>query len=267
MRDAKIKLDAGDLSGAIAATLDIVRSKPTDQTARTLLFELSCFSGDWERAIKQLDVIGNQDVNAMIGAQIFKQNFSAEKDRISTFEEGMIPECLMPPPKYVEDLVVAATHLREGRGAEARKTLDSVEEERPAFACKVNGEEYGDFRDYNDFTSCIFEAIVKDSYTWIPFEQVSKVVFIKPKSLRDLYWTQVEMEMTNGTAGEMFIPSLYVNSHKSDDDEIRLGRVTDWRDAGDDVFVGEGTRLFAVGGASKPMPEIEEIEFLHEADE
>lgn len=43
MNEAKQKLDAGDLGGAIHTALDVVRSKPTDVTARTFLFELSCF--------------------------------------------------------------------------------------------------------------------------------------------------------------------------------------------------------------------------------
>ncbi|MDH3531141.1 MAG: hypothetical protein OEQ28_16400, partial [Acidobacteriota bacterium] len=159
--DAKARLDAGDLEGAVQLALEAVKSKPTDVPARTFLFELSCFSGDWERAAKQLDVIGTQDVNAMIGAQIYKQNLAGEADRIRVFDEGMIPECLMPPPKYVERLLVAGTHLREGRAAEARQVLDKAHEERPAFRCKVNGEQVGDFVDYNDLTMCIFEAIVK----------------------------------------------------------------------------------------------------------
>ena len=265
--EAKAKLDAADLDGAIASALDSVKSSPTDVTARTFLFELSCFSGDWERASKQLDVIGQQDINAMIGTQIYKQNFSAEKDRASTFAEGLVPECLMPPPAYVEDLLVALNHIREGRTADARTMLDQVEEKRPAFACRVNGSEPADFRDYNDLTMCVFEAIVKDSYTWIPFEQVEKITFQEPKSLRDIYWMQGEVEMINGTKGEMFFPTLYVNSYKSDDSQVKLGRVTDWRDLGDEVFVGEGTRLYAVGGEYKAMTDLRELEFVSESDE
>lgn len=264
MNEAKEKLDAGDLEGAVQSALETVRSSPTDVSARTFLFELSCFSGDWERAAKQLEVIGQQDVNAMIGALMYKQNFSAEKDRISTFEKGMVPECLMPPPRYVEDLVVSATHIREGRKDEARALLDKVEEERPAFPCRINGKEVSDFRDFNDLTMCVFECIIKESYTWIPFEQVEKVDLFEPKSLRDLYWVQAEVEMINGTKGEMFLPSLYVNSHKSTDDQIRLGRLTDWVDLGSDVFAGEGTRVFWMDGEHMAMPDIREIDFIHE---
>lgn len=266
MNEAKTQLDAGNLDAAVNLALTDVKSKPTDVTARTFLFELSCFSGDWERAEKQLDVIGQQDVNAMIGAQIFKQNFRAERDRIRYFEDGLMPECLMVPPKYVEKLLVANNYVREGNIADARKVLDEVEEERPAFECSVNGQKVEDFRDYNDLTMCVFEAIVKESYTWLPFEHIKKIEFFPPKSLRDLYWLQAEVEMTNGTKGEMFFPALYAGSSKSGNDQVRLGRMTDWRDLGEDVFVGEGTRMFWFDGEHKSILDLKDIEFFHKED-
>ncbi len=267
MSEAKALFDAGKLDEAIQATLNQVKSKPTDVTARIFLFELSCFSGDWERAEKQLDVIANQDVNAMIGTLIYKQNFKAERDRMSVFNEGMIPECLMLPPKYVEDMVVSSTHIRENRVAEARTLLNKIEEDRPAYACRINGEESADFRDYNDLTMCVFEAIVKDSYTWLPFEHIEKIDFMPPKSLRDMYWAQAEVEMTNGTKGEMFLPTLYCESFKNNDDQIRLGKVTDWREVGEDIFVGEGVRTFQYEGGHIPISKIETLEFIHETED
>jgi len=269
MNEAKTLLDNGDLNGAIEAALNLVKAKPTDIKARTFLFELSCFSGDWERAEKQLDVIGQQDINAMIGSEIFKQNFGAERDRISAFTEGLIPECLLQPPNYVEGMLEAMTYLREKDLAKARETLDKVEETRPVFACKINGEESSDFRDYNDFTSCVFEAIVKGSYTWLPFEQIESVKFEPAVSLRDVYWRQAEVEMINGTQGEMFLPALYAESFKSENNDIRLGKVTDWRDLGEEMFTGEGLRLFQYEGGYLPMTDLKTIEFSHEesADE
>ena len=115
MNEAKTQLDAGNLNGAVTAALSSVKSSPTDVAARTFLFELSCFSGDWERAEKQLEVIGHQEVNAMIGAEMFKQNFHAERNRQRLISDGLIPECLMNPPKYVEELVNAHNRIREGK--------------------------------------------------------------------------------------------------------------------------------------------------------
>ncbi len=261
MNEAKIQLDAGNLNGAMDAALSVVKSNPNDSQARTFLFELACFAGNWERAEKQLDVIGHQDVNAMIGSHIYRQNLAAERNRLRLFSDSLKPEFMMSPPRYVEDLLAANNRIREGNVAEAREILDKVEEERPAFACQINGEDATDFRDYNDLTSCVFEVIVKETYVWLPFEQVEKIKFAAPKTLRDLFWIQAEIETTNGTNGEMFIPALYANSFKSDNDQVRLGRMTDWTDAGGEVFIGEGLRLFWSDGKDKPILELNEIVF------
>jgi type VI secretion system protein ImpE len=267
MNEAKQQLDNGNLKGAMDAALNSVKANPTDQAARTFLFELSCFSGDWERAERQLEVVGHQDVNAMIGAMIYRQNFKAERDRANLFANGLKPEFLQAPPAYIDNLLQANNRLREGNTAEARQMLDDVEETRPAFPCRVNGEEFGDFRDYNDSTMCVFEAILKDQYVWLPLEQVQKIEFFKPKTLRDLYWIQAQVELSNGTNGEMFIPALYSDSWKSDDDQIRLGRMTDWRDAGEELFIGEGLKLFWMDGTEKSILDIQTIEFNHETSE
>ena len=260
MNEAKNQLDAGNLSGAVESALITVKTNPTDVQKRTFLFELSCFSGDWERAERQLDVIGQQDAKAMLGSLIFKQNFHAERSRMRYFSDGLKPEFLTPPPEYVEDLLTANNRLREGNAAEAREILDKVEEDRPAFACRVDGKEREDFRDYNDLTMCVFEAILKETYVWLPMEQVKKIEFFEPKSLRDLYWVQAKVDLHSGLGGEMFFPALYANSWKSRDDEVRLGRKTDWRDAGDEIYIGEGLREFFIEGKAKTILEIKEIE-------
>ena len=261
MNEAKAQLDAGNLSGAVESALNAVKASPTDVMARTFLFELACFAGDLERAEKQLDVIGHQDNNAMIGSLIYRGNLKAERDRLKLFSDSQKPEFMMSPPDYVIGLLTANNRLREGNLAEAREILDQVENERPAFACKINGEEATDFRDYNDLTACVFEVIVKDTYVWLPIEQVERIEFIAPKSLRDLFWIQAKVETVNGTNGEMFFPALYANSFKSDNDQVRLGRMTDWRDAGEEIFIGEGMRMFWSDGKDKPILELNEIEF------
>ncbi len=265
MNDAKLHLDKGNLTAAVESAIGLVKSNPTVYAARAFLFELSLFSGDWDRADRQLDTIGHQDANSAIGSLIYRQNLSAERDRIKFFAEGLRPETPETPTDYINDLFAANDLVRDGKTAEARELLDKVEEERPAYSCTVNGEGFSDFRDYNDLTMCAFEAIVKDSYVWLPFSSVKKLDFLERKSLRDVYWPQAQFELTNGTSGELFLPSLYVNTFKNADDQVRLGRTVDWREAGDDIYVGEGTRVFTMDGKDKPILDLKTIEFNHEA--
>lgn len=261
MEAAKLKLDESDLGGAITAAIESVKKKPTDVATRTFLFELSCFSGDWDRADKQLDAIGHQDTKAALGTLMYRQNLESEKTRVNLFEHSTRPEFLGAVPGYVEELLQAIDLVRRGENASARELLDKVEEDRPATPVTVNGENFDDFRDYNDLTMCVFEAFVKDVYVWLPFEQVESLEFLERKSLRDIYWPRVKVELTNGTNGEMFVPSLYVNTWKNGDDRIRLGRSVDWREVGDDVLVGEGSRLYWMSGKDMPLLDINTISF------
>src|SRR3982751_201267 len=107
MNDAKLQVDQGNLSGAVEAALRLVKTNPTNFSARTFLFELSCFSGDWDRAEKQLDVVGHQDANAMMGSMIFRQNFKAERDRMKYYSDGLKPEFMTRTYPYVDDLLAA----------------------------------------------------------------------------------------------------------------------------------------------------------------
>jgi type VI secretion system protein ImpE len=203
----------------------------------------------------------------MIGSLIYRGNFKAERDRMKLFSDGLKPQFMTAVPSYVEDLLSAVNRIREGNAAEARALLDGVEEKRPAFKCTVNGEGFSDFRDYNDLTMCVFEAFHKDAYMWVPFEAVQKIELFAPKSLRDLYWVQAQIDLTNGIGGEMFLPALYSGSWRSDNDQVRLGRMTDWRDLGDELFAGEGTKLYWMDGKDKSILDIRTIEFSHESQE
>jgi type VI secretion system protein ImpE len=262
MEKAKTLLDAGNLDGAIEQLISDVKANPTDTTLRTFLFELLCFAGEWERAEKQLDVIGHQSMETAIGVQAYRNNIKAERDRQRLFDDGLQPNFLSEPPAYVDLLLAANNRLREGNLAEARETLDRAEEERPALAGKLNdNREFQDFRDYNDATGSVLEVIVKDQYTWLPFEQIKRVEIAAPKNLRDLLWASARIESTDGTMGEVFLPTLYAGSQQHDNDQVRLGRMTDWRQTSEEIYTGVGMRLFLVDDEDKAMLEVKSIEF------
>ena len=109
--------------------------------------------------------------------------------------------------------------------------------------------------------------LLRGSYLWLPFEQVQKIELYKPKTLRDLFWVHANVEMVNGTTGEMFLPALYSGTWKSSNDQVRLGRMTDWRELGPDTYAGEGMRIFWMDGRDKSILDIETLEFNHETAE
>src|ERR1044072_1687812 len=262
MTTAKELLDAGQLQAAIDELTDRVKASPTDTQQRIFLFELLLFSGDWDRTERQIDVIGHQSMEAGLGVQVYRDNIKAERDRSRLLSDGLRPHFITDAPAYVDLHMDAINRLREGNLSEARETLARAEEERAAVKGAINGQEFSDFRDYNDLVGPVLELIVKDQYTWLPFEQIKRIEITKPKALRHLSWVPARNETNDGTNGDVYIPSLYEGSSTHSNDQVKLGRMTDWMNVGEGLYLASGLRLFLVDGEDKGVIEARETQFV-----
>jgi type VI secretion system protein ImpE len=258
---AKELLEAGQLTPAIEQVTAELKNKPADVSLRLFLFELLCFSGDLNRAEKQLDVVGHQDAKVDLGVQVYRNNIKAERDRRRLFSEGLQPHFLSEPPEYIDRHLEAINQLRQGNLGQVRELLDRAEEERPAISGQLSGESFQDFRDADDFVSPILELIVHDKYTWLPFEQLKRIEIAEPKQLRDLIWTSATLESAQGAIGEVFIPVLYAGSSDHPNNLVKLGRMTDWRKLAGDLDSAAGSRLFLIDDEDRPIFEARTIEF------
>jgi type VI secretion system protein ImpE len=261
MTQAEALFKAGQLGAAIAELTREVKARPADERARTFLFELLCFAGEWERAEKQLEVIGHQQAQAEAGTLVYRNNIEAERARQRFRAGGGEPHFLSEPPAYVDLLIDAARCLHEGRFGDARALFDRVEEERPALSGEINGRRFGDFRDFDDATAPVLELFVKDKYTWLPFEQVLRIEVEAPARLRDLLWAPTRIESTDGVLGEVFLPVLYAGTNLDADEMVRLGRVTDRRPAAEGVHLAVGAHLFVTDGDDEELLGVRSLVF------
>ena len=175
-------LDAGHLSGAIEQLNQDVKSHPTDSRLRTFLFELLCFAGDYQRAERQLDVLGGQSTTAELGVQVYHNILAAEKPRRRLFSEGLRPDFLLDPPQYLRLHLEALNRLREDRPAEAKALLDQSEGSRSELKGRLEGRPFLDFRDADDLIGPFLEVIVHRNYVWLPFEQIAHLENFRPPS-------------------------------------------------------------------------------------
>lgn len=261
---AKELLEANQLSAAVAELTQEVKHHPADSRLRTFLFEVLCFSGDFERAERQLDVIGHQDEKTGIGVEVYRNLIRAESARKKLFDQGLKPTFLADPPPYVTAVLEAINCLREGKLAEAKVLVNQSQEESPSIKCRVNGTEYLTFRDSDDRTASILEVFAQDVYAWVPFAQIVKVTINAPKHLRDLLWVPASMEVMDRPPVDVFLPVLYVGSEQDENDQIRLGRMTDWIALGEGIAGGLGQKVFVTGDQEKAILEIRDMEFYSE---
>jgi type VI secretion system protein ImpE len=261
MTQAETLFKAGELGAAIAELTREVKANPSDDRARTFLFELLCFAGEWERAEKQLEVIGHRQALAAAGTLVYRNNIEAERARQRFRAGGGEPHFLIEPPPYVDQLMEAVRSLNEGRFEATRTLFDAVEEQRPALTGELNGRRFADFRDFDDATAAVLELFIKDKYTWLPFEQVLTIEVAAPTRLRDLLWAPTRIESTSGVLGEVFLPVLYAGTHTHPDDLVKLGRITDRRPAGDGVQLAAGAHLFITDGEDAELLGVRSLAF------
>jgi type VI secretion system protein ImpE len=262
---AKALLDAGQLSAAIDQLNLEVRSHPTDSRQRTFLFELLCFAGDYQRAERQLDVIGQQEATAEVGVQVYRNVLAAEGARRRLFSEGLRPHFLFDAPPYVHLHLDAVNRLREGNSAEAMALLGRSDNSRPRLKGRIEGQPFDDFRDGDDLIAPFLEVIVQNAYVWLPFEQIKHLTIAVPKRLRDLLWIPATLESHEGPVGDVFLPVLYAGSSQHADDQVKLGRMTDWQAVAEGLTLGVGQHLFFIDDQDRGLLEIRDIEFEAES--
>lgn len=252
---------SGDLAGAVQAMIAEVRSHPTDVGKRGFLAELLCFTGDLERADKQLDVLVEQAPEAVAGLALFRQLIRAEQARQQFFTDGRVPEFLSEPTETMRLLLEASVALRADNGAEALDLVGKAEAARPIVSGTMGGKPFDDLRDIDDLTGGVFEVLTSTGkFYWIPTERVLSIDTRPPQRPRDLLWRRVHMEVEEGPEGEVYLPTIYPPVGEIDD-RVRLGRVSDWVGGEDAPVRGVGQRCFLVGDASVPITQLGDIVF------
>ncbi|HYT92064.1 MAG TPA: type VI secretion system accessory protein TagJ [Gemmataceae bacterium] len=251
---------AGNLREAITAIGAEVKAHPADPKPRTFLCELLCIAGELERADNQLDVLSNQNPEAAMAFSLFRQLLRAEQARRQFYTEGRLPEFLEQPTPGLRLHLEASILLRDKQVPEAARLLAQAEEQRPKPAGVCNGQPFDDLRDLDDLTASFFEVLTSTGkYYWIPIERVELLEFRPPERPRDLLWQRAHMVVRGGPDGEVYLPTLYAGTHAEADDQMRLGRRTDWRGAKGEPVRGIGLRTFLVGEDTHPILELKEI--------
>lgn len=258
--NAKEAFERGDLAGALRTATSDVKQHPTDNARRTFLFELLCFTGDLDRAQKQLDAIGQIDSQSEWAVQVYTNILHAERARRRFFADGLKPEFLLDPPSYIGLHLEAANHLREGRPDDALELLNRSEETRPTMSGTLNGQPADEIRDCDDLFAPLVEVIVLRDYVWLPLEQIREMETSPPERPRDLLWLPVRFTLVNGAQQRGYLPTLYPGSHEHAEDRIKLGRMTDWI-AGAGPVRGVGLHVWLDGGDGTAAIDVRHAEF------
>jgi type VI secretion system protein ImpE len=257
---------AGQLTAAIDAANTALRNNPTDFAARVLLAELLVFAGNLQRADVILDAAAKVDPTTAIVVAEFRQLLRAAIARQQCADEGRVPEFLGEPTGTLRAALAANVALRAGDADAAARHAAEMEAVRPGVSGRStlsSGEmAFDDFRDADDLHAGFFEVLTTTGkYFWIPTERIASIEFHAPRRPRDLAWRRAAMSVINGPDGEVYLPALYVAPGGTPNDDIALGRATDWLGEEDGLMRGIGQRVFLVGDEAYGITDFSALRF------
>lgn len=233
--NAKELFRAGKLDEAVQALNVEVRDNPSDKKSRIFLFELLCFSGQYERAEKQLGVLAQESNHAELGALLYLTALHAERSRQDLFRKKEYPK---HPTESSEPRQVSGV---------------------------LNGRPFRSLADADPTIGARLEVFAAGSYMWIPFEHLASVEVPPPRRLRDLLWIPAAVR-TGPTfkgldLGEVLLPAMTPFSWQHADDAVRLGHETQWQENEDGKVAPVGQKILFVDGEEFPFLELRKLEF------
>ncbi len=258
-------LKQGNLDAALTAVKDSVRDDPAKAENRTFLFQLLAVTGDWDRALNQLNVAGELEAKAFPMVQTYREALGCEALREQVFAGERSPLVFGDPEQWIALALEAVKLAGRGELADAATMRDDAYEQAPAVPGKINGGPFEWLADADSRIGPFFEAIVNGGYYWIPMHRVASVTVEPPEDLRDLVWVPAQFSWANGGQSIALLPVRYPDTQRSLNDSLRLARRTEWEEKGEGSYFGLGQRMLATDQADYSLLDVREISFEVEA--
>jgi type VI secretion system protein ImpE len=259
MSTAETLFRGGQVAASLTALQNEVRQRPADGKLRIFLAQLLMVTGDWDRALNQLTVLGELDAGALPMVHSYRAAIGCERLRKEVFEGRRSPLIFGDPEPWIAQLLQSLALQAQGHAARAQEMRAAALEAASPTAGTLNGTSFEWIADADSRLGPILEVLMNGAYYWVPFSRISKVVLEKPADARDLVWIPAQFTWANGGEAMGFVPVRYPGSEASEDDGIRMSRKTEWRDLGEGASAGLGQRVLATSADELGLLEVREL--------
>ncbi|MFK7942590.1 MAG: virulence protein SciE type, partial [Paracoccaceae bacterium] len=139
---AEAALASGDLDGCRAALFEAVRENAADPELRSFLFQFCSLIGDWTRASKQLNVLGELKPDAMDLVADYKVAIQAERIRAAVWAGEVTPPVFGEPRDWLAQLIQAQTFEARGEAQAAHDLREAAFDAATADTGRLNDEPF-----------------------------------------------------------------------------------------------------------------------------
>lgn len=250
----------GDLAGCLQALQGAVRKQPADAGLRIFLSQLLMVSGDWDRALEQLGVVGELEASALPMVHAYGAAVQCERVRAEVFAGRRGPLLFGEPEPWIALLLQSLALPGEGRAADAAALRAEALEQAPATPGTLNGQAFEWIADADSRLGPVLEVLLNGAYYWIPMHRIASVTVEAPGDVRDLVWLPAQFVWSNGGEAAGLIPARYPGSEAAAEPSIRLARRTEWRELAPDAYAGLGQKLLATDSVELGLLELRRLE-------
>jgi type VI secretion system protein ImpE len=259
MARAEESFRAGNLTACLQELQAEIRQNSADPKRRIFLAQLLMLLGQWDRAVTQLNVIGEMDSAALPMARAYRAAIECELVRAEVFAGKRSPLVFGDPQPWIALLFSALSAEASGEYGRAAAVRAQALQDAPATAGSLNGAPFEWIADADQRLGPVFEVLLNGTYYWVPVHRVAKISIEAPADARDLIWIPAQFTWTNEGEAMGFIPSRYPGSEAGDDDLIRLARKTEWQEVAPDTFQGIGQRVISTDADEYGLLAVREI--------
>lgn len=256
--DARELFQSGRLEEALSELKQQIRGKPGDPNLRVFLFQLLSVVGDWERALDQLELVGEMDDDSLLMVQLYRVALECEPLRAGTFAGERTPLFVGEPGEWQGAWAKANELAGQGHAEASEKMREQAWGEMPSLSGTINGEPFEWIMDGDSRLGPCVEAMLENKYFWVPLTCVRKMQVEEPTDVRHLVWVPVMFEWQNGGDVGGLMPVRYPGSESHEDSAIRLARRTDWVEQ-DGAYHGVGQKMLLTDAGEYPLLEAREI--------
>lgn len=262
--DARQNLIHGDLEQALQQLQLEVRKDPSDVKHRIFLFQLLVVMGQWDRALTQLNLIGELDAGALAMVQTYREAIFCEALRKEVFAGKRTPVVFGEPEQWTALLFEALRLAAEGQYDKSQDVRDQAFELAPTTSGLIDEPQMQSFNwiaDADPRLGPMLEVIINGRYYWLPFQSIRTIQIEAPEDLRDQVWMPAHFTLANEGETVGLIPTRYVGSEHSDDNQIRCGHKTIWQQIDTTLFEGLGQRMLATDIGEFSLMDLRQIRF------
>ncbi|MFP3568208.1 type VI secretion system accessory protein TagJ [Paraburkholderia sp. SIMBA_030] len=234
-----------------------IRSKPAAAELRWSLFQLLCVMGQWERALRQLQVFAQISPAQTRAAQAYRDLIRAERWRAKVVAGRERPGFVFEAPSWVDGLINALHLAANGEADAADSAREAALDHAPLVAAQSPPFRLEWVSDSDSRFGPVCEIITAGHYRWLTFSDITAWQVERPSTLLDLVWAPCTLTLIDGSTLRGFMPARYSGTENAqassgERDALLLGRTTTWHETGRTgvIALGQKTWMTSAGDMS-----------------